>query len=136
MENHYLKQVTFPEGSTDVPTMFKAATFNLDSSPTVRFYLNDEENPENCSFKINGTAKSFITSTNDKGTYVEIPVYAYAMCETIECYYSGVYVGSYHIASYHNWARTQGNEKLITLVERFWKYCQSARDYKNNVSTE
>ncbi len=129
--SHYV-----PEGSTDVPTMFKAATFNLDSTPAIRFYLNDGENAENCSFKINGTAKSFITSTNEKGTYVEIPVYAYAMCETIECYYGGSYVGSYHIASYHNWARTQGNEKLITLVERFWKYCQSARDYRNNISTE
>ena len=129
--SHYV-----PEGSTDVPTMFKAATFNLDSTPTVCFYLNDGENAKNCSFKINGTAKSFITSTNDKGTYVEIPVYAYAMCETIECYYSGSYVGSYHIASYHNWARTQGNEKLITLVERFWKYCQSARDYKNSVAVQ
>lgn len=125
-----------PEGSTNVPTMFKSATFNLDSTPTVRFYLNDGENAENCSFKINGTTKSFITSTNDKGAYVEIPVYAYAMCETIECYYGGAYVGSYHIASYYNWAKTQNNDDLVKLVERFWKYCQSARDHKNSVAIQ
>ena len=134
--NYDATSLYVPEGSTDVPTMFKSATFNLDSTPTVRFYLNDGENAENCSFKINGTAKSFITSTNEKGTYVEIPVHAYAMCEMLECYYDGSYVGSFHIASYYDWAVKEGDAELVTLVERFWKYCQSARDYKNSVAVQ
>ena len=125
-----------PEGSSVVPSIFKAATFNLDSTPAVRFYLNDGENAENCSFKIGGATKSFITNTDSRGTFVEISVYAYAMCEAVECYYDGAYVGSYHIASYYDWAVKEGDAELISLVERFWKYCQSARDYKNSVTVQ
>ena len=124
------------EGSTNVPSIFKAATFNLDSTPAVRFYLNDGENAEKCSFKIGGASKAFITNSDSNGTFVEISVYAYAMCESIECYYDGAYVGSYHIASYYDWAVKEGDAELVTLVERFWKYCQSARDYRNSVAVQ
>ncbi len=124
------------EGSTDVPSIFKAATFNLDSTPAIRFYLNDGENVEKCSFKIGGATKSFVTNSDSNGTFVEISVYAYAMCESIECYYGGAYVGSYHIASYYDWAVKEGDAELVTLVERFWKYCQSARDYRNSVAVQ
>ena len=63
-------------------------------------------------------------------------VYAYAMCETFTYFIDGKECGSYHIAAYFEWAKTQNNEKLETLVERFWKYCQSARDFKNSVTVE
>ena len=64
-----------------------------------------------------------------------LDVYAYAMCEAIECYYNGESIGSYHIASYLEWAKKQNNVNLVTLVERFSKYCQSAREYKIMIQT-
>ena len=56
------------------------------------------------------------------------------MCETVECFFKGSSIGTYHIASYLEWAKTENNPALVTLVERFWKYTQSARDlYKETV---
>ena len=124
------------EGSTSVPTGLRSATFNLKSKPALRFYLNDGTNSSDYSFKINGVTAPFFSSSDESGAFVEIAVYAYAMCETVECYHKGAYIGSYHIASYYNWALQQGDEELVKIVERFWKYCQSARDYKNQASVQ
>ena len=124
------------EGSTNTPQGLKSATFNLTAKPAVRFYLNAGVKASDYSFKINGENKTFKTSSDEKGAYVEISVYAYEMCEAVECYYKGQSIGTYHIASYYNWALTTGDEELITVVERFWRYCQSARDYKNRASVQ
>ena len=121
------------EGSTDAPTCFKSATFAITSTPAIKFYLNGDVNPKLYSFKVGGKTARHTIGSDDDGQYVKIDVYAYAMCETIECYYGGEKVGSYHIASYHEWAKTQNDSTLLTLVERFWKYCQSARDYKESI---
>lgn len=124
-----------PEASFNEPDCFESATFNLTSTPAIRFYLKSGADENEYSFVINGDAVPFVTDSDKDGKYVEINVYAYAMCEAIECYCNGEAVGSYHIASYLAWAKKQNNPDLVTLVERFWKYAESARDYKMKITT-
>ena len=68
--------------------------------------------------------------SDDNGTYIEISVYAYLMGKTFTYTIDGNESGSYHIRSYYEFSKTLGNDKLVTLVERFAKYCESAEAYK------
>ncbi len=122
-----------PAGSTAAPNGFKSATFSLTSTPAIKFYLNDGVDENAYTFKIGGRTISYTVESDNDGRYVKLDVYAYLMCETIECYYNGESIGSYHIAGYLEWAEKQNKEALVTLVERFSKYCQSAREYKTNL---
>ena len=110
---------------------FASATFNLTSTPAIRFYLKDGASASNYSFKINGKTVPFTTGD----AYVEINVFAYSMCEAIECFENGNSVGSYHISSYLKWAENQNDESLVNLVKAFWKYAESAKAYKESVKT-
>jgi len=125
-----------PEGSTAEPEGLKAASFSLDSTPALRLYLPDGADASRYSFKVNGRLMPHIIATDATGTYAEIDLYAYAMCETVTYLVDGVEGGSYHIASYYEWAKGENNDALVSLVERFWRYAQSARDYKNSVQVE
>ena len=120
------------EGSTEAVSGFESATFTLNSTPSIRFYLTSGADESAYSFKINGSTVPFTVEADEDGKYVKLDVFAYKMCETVDCFYNGAKIGSYHIASYHEWAMGQNDTALVSLVERFWKYCQSARDYKNN----
>jgi len=101
-------------GVTDV-------TLNLDAKPTIRFYVTDTT----LEFSANGKKLNTVTGTDTKGTYVELDVYAYALCETIN--YTGG--GSYHISSFLSGA----GEAEKTLVAAFIKYTESAAAYRNSV---
>jgi len=102
-------------GVTDV-------TLNLDAKPTIRFYVTDTE----FEFSANGKKLNTVTGTDTKGTYAELDVYAYVLCETI--YFGDG--GSYHISSFVNGA--VGTE-YETLVKAFVKYVESAAAYRNSV---
>ena len=122
------------EGSAQTPAGFLGATFSLTSTPALRLYIPGGTDTSKYSFEIRKSKVNFTFGEDTDGVYAEIDVYAYAMCETVICYYDGEQTGSYHIASYYEWAAAQNDELLLNLVERFWKYCQSARDYKNSVT--
>ncbi len=121
-----------PEGSAVSVSGFKSATFSLTSTPAVKFYLESDIDESGYSFKIDGRTIPYAVESDNDGKYVKLDVYAYSMCEIIECYYNGENIGSYHIASYLEWAKAQNSDALVTLVERFAKYCLSAREYKRN----
>ena len=122
-----------PEGSTVAPEGLSYATFALDSVPALMLYLPEGADASRYSFKIGGRSVDFTPGEDSLGAYAKINFYAYAMCETVDILVDGEKIGAYHIASYYEWAKTQGNNALTTLVERFWKYCQSARDYRNSI---
>ena len=125
------------EGSTIAPTAgLSSVTFALNSTPALKFYIDGSAPAEAYEFFIDGKRIDAKVGTDGDRTYITLDVYAYAMCETVTYKINGTEEGSYHIAAYHNWAKTQSNDKLITLVERFWKYCQSARDFKNSVKVQ
>lgn len=128
------------EGSEDAVTEgLKAATFVLNATPSIRFYFADGIDASRYVFYING--KRVDTKLSDDGTYVDIDVYAYELCETVTYTVDGEIAGSYHINSYYAYVSgTDDNsyngddkEALTVLVESFWRYLQSARAYRNSI---
>jgi hypothetical protein len=57
------------------------------------------------------------------------------MCETVTYSINGVEAGSYHISSYYKFVTTdeayRNDSELISVVERFASYCESAKAYRN-----
>ena len=119
------------EGSADsVTTGLAGATLVLDATPAIRFYLAEGADASAYEFFIGESKVKTTTGTDITGAYIEIDVYAYAMCETVTYTARGEAGGSYHIASYYAYATEGGDAKLIALVDRMWKYFQAARDYR------
>ena len=110
---------------------FKSVTFVLDGTPAMRFYLADGADATKYAFFIDG--KRVNTEISEDGKYIDIDVYAYALCETVTYTVDGAEGGSFHINAYYEWSKTQNNENLTSLVARFWKYLQSARAYRDFV---
>ena len=103
-------------GVTDV-------TLNLDAKPTIRFYVTDTS----IEFFANGKKLNTVTGTDaTNGAYVELDVYAYALCETIT-YGDG---GSYHISDFVSGSVGTSHE---SLVKAFVKYVESAAAYRESV---
>ncbi len=123
------------EGSAEsVTTGFKGATLVLDATPAIRFYLEDGADASAYAFYIGGSKVNTVTGTDTNGRYIEIDVYAYAMCETVTYTTNGSEGGSYHIASYYAYAAAGTDASLTALVDRMWAYFQSARDYRKSVT--
>ena len=121
------------DGAITVTSGFRSATFVLESTPIVRFYLNEGTDADGYSFKIGGITIPHTAGANSFGSYVQIEAYAYEICEKIDCYYNGASIGSYNVSSYLTWAGSQNDATLVSLVERFLKYTQSCRDYRNSL---
>ena len=109
-------------GTTTTVSPVKSVTLNLDAKPTIRFYVTDTT----VEFFANGKKLNTVTGTDATyGAYVELDVYAYALCETIT--YGD---GSYHISSFVTGSVGTSHE---ALVKAFVKYVESAADYRNSV---
>ena len=122
------------EGSSEAPTEgLEYATFVLDATPTIRFYLAAGADASEYGFYSDGISLKALYGENAIGVYVDIDVYAYAMCETVTYTIDGVESGSFHLRNYYEWTLGEGDDALTTLVARFWKYAQSARAYRNSV---
>ena len=125
------------EGSSEANvTGLKSATFVLNATPSVRFYLPDGADASLYEFFIGGNRVN--TKVSENGDYIDIEVYAYALCETVTYTIGGVQSGSYHINAYRTYVSgseyTDSNKaELVALTESFWLYCQSARAYRNSV---
>ena len=131
-ENYDANNAPVIEGSTvaNAPD-FKSVTFVLDGTPAMRFYLTDGADATKYAFYIGSTRVK--TEVSEDGKYIDIDVYAYALCETVTYTVDGAEGGSFHINAYYEWSKTQNNENLTNLVARFWKYLQSARAYRDSV---
>ena len=131
-EDYDANNAPMVEGSATASTTgLKSATFVLDGTPAMRFYLADGADATRYEFFINGTRVK--TEISADGKYIDIDVYAYALCETVTYTIDGVESGSFHINAYYEWSKTQNNDDLTNLVARFWKYLQSARAYRDSV---
>ena len=126
------------EGSaTAEASGMKSVTFVLDGTPAMRFYLADGADASKYAFFIGGTRVK--TETSADGKYIDIDVYAYALCETVTYTIDGAESGSFHINAYYTYVSGDsytGADKaeLVTLTECFWRYLQSAREYRNSVT--
>ena len=123
-------------GSADKPTTgLSSVTYILDATPAIRFHITGEA--DLYAFYVDGVKLKTVMGTDEKGTYLEMDVYAYAMGQTITYTIDGVESGSYHINCYYTFVTTddeyKDNAELINLVARFAKYCESAAAYRKSV---
>ena len=112
-------------GTTATVTPVTAVTLNLDSKPSIRFYVTDTA----VEFYANGKKLNTVSGSDANGAYVELDVYAYALCETIT-YGDG---GSYHVSSFITGAAGTDYEEL---VKAFVKYTESAAAYRSSVAAD
>ena len=134
-ENYDVNNEPVLNGSADDPTVgLTGVTFVLNSTPAIRFYIAADADPDNYRFYADGKYLPATAGNDVNGTYVEISVYAYLMGKTVTYTVNGVESGSYHIRSYYEFAKTQDDAKLVTLVERFARYCESAENYRISVT--
>ena len=127
-------QAPVMNGSAEKPTLgISAVTYNLTAQPALRFYLADGFTAADFTFSVKGNTVAATEGSDKNGNYVEVKLYAYELAETVDYTVNGE-SDSCHIKSYYEWAKDQNNEKLVTLVERFAKYCESAAAYRKSVT--
>lgn len=74
-------------------------------------------------------------SKEDGTVYIKVSTYAYGMCENIAYSIEGTDIGGeFNIKAYYEFAKTQNKENLVSIVERLWKYSESAKAYKAEVT--
>jgi len=133
-ENYDESSAPVMNGSADKPTLgIKSVTYNHTAKPALRVYLADGFTASDFAFSINGSAVSAEEGIDENGKYVEVKLYAYEMAETVDYTVNGE-SDSCHIRCYYEWAKTQNNDNLVKLVERFARYCESAADYRDKVN--
>lgn len=132
-ENYDASNAPAFNGSSTAPkTGLESVTLVLGATPATRFYVSGEA--ASYDFYLGNMKLDTLAGTDSNGSYIDIDSYAYAMCGTITYYIDGVLSGSYHVNSYYEFAKTQNNPGLVTLVERFAKYCESAEAYRAEVT--
>ncbi len=101
--------------------------------------LDGEGNPvyalENYQFALDGEYKlNAEIKTDENGKqYFSVSTYAYAMGGTVEYLVKGTDIhGYYNISAYLEYANTTGNAKLVAMVERLYKYAESAKAYRES----
>ena len=132
----YSAKPTVEGSTTAVAVGLKSATFVLDGTPSMRFYLADGVDASKYEFFIG--SKRVNAEVSKDGKYVDIDVYAYALCESVTYTIDGEVAGSFHINAYYTYVSGSsytGADKaeLVKLTEAFWRYLQSARDFRNSV---
>ena len=120
-------------GSNNAPTLgVKGVSYTLTSAPSIRFTLADGAAASDFKFYVDGKEIDAESYSIGGENYVEIVLYAYQTAKTLE-YTVGGESDSFNIRCYYEWTKTQNNEALVTLVERFVKYCESAEIYRDSV---
>lgn len=109
-------------GVTKLVEGVESVTLNLDSKPTIRFYVTDNT----IKFYINGKKLNTVSGEDSGKAYIELDVYAYALANTIT-FGNG---GSYHISSYAAGAKGTAHEELTNA---FVKYVESSNAYRNSI---
>ena len=126
----YKGTLTNNKPDTNIGTGFEAATFVLESTPAVRFYLHGNADKDAYKFYVNGSLVAASEGVDNRGAYLEVSLYAYKMYEAISYTVNGVFGGSYHVLDYYEFALLEEDEALIAVVEAFRIYTESARAYK------
>jgi hypothetical protein len=141
----YTKTFEKVSAATDTGASLKAATFILEATPKIRFYIAKGCVKNGFVFTAGGKAIpdadisfSVATYQNEQYDVVDISLYAYRMISEISYTY-GSESGSYHINSYYDFVvgdSYTGSDKadLTKLVECFYNYCKSAEAYRASVT--
>lgn len=116
---------------------FDSATFRLDAKPSFVFYPETDAegklvyDVEAYRFTQNGKPLVALKTTVDGRACIVITTYAYAIDDNISYSIDGTEIsGEFNIKAYYEFAKTQNNDALVNIVERLWRYSESAEAYK------
>ena len=123
---------------SQVTSGLAASTLLIDTAPAFAFLpeTDSEGNllyaPEKYHFYVDGKACAYKMVTLEDGNVAFIlDMYAYMMTSEVTWTVDGTDLsGSYHLYFYYEFAKKSGDEKLVSIVERLWKYAESARLYR------
>ena len=109
-----------------------SACLELGASPAFRFYLDGSYDASKYKFRVAETTPNCeVLADTDGRTYIRVSVYAYAMTNTVSYTIEGTDIsGAFNLKAYYDFALEENDAKLISLVERLWKYSESARNYR------
>lgn len=113
----------------------ESASIALGDAPAYVFCVKAGLNAADFRFSAAGrTLKSVVFTDKEGKEYIVVSMYAFLMAESIEYTVVGTDIdGAYSIKNYYEFAKTQNDNELTTLVERLWKYAESAKAYKAEV---
>ncbi len=118
-----------------------SASLFLGAKPAFIFYpeLDGEGNPvyslDRYQFALDGQYKLNAEIREDESgrKYFYISTYAYAMVGTVEYLVKDTDIhGYYNLKAYYDFALGYDDAKLTALVERLWKYAESAKAYRES----
>ena len=116
---------------------FDSATFRLDAKPSFVFFPETDEDGDLVydlsayRFTQNGKALAVENTTADGRACIVIATYAYEIADNISYSIDGTEIsGEFNIKAYYEFAKTQNDDTLVSIVERLWKYSESAKAYK------
>ncbi len=138
----YNNEFSGVSGTTTSFTVPDGATLVLRSTPAIRFYFTNEADRDAYSYKVGGSPVTFTKGSevisDSTFYYADISLYAYRMIDTVDVYNGSTKVGSFNVGAYYEYV--SGNSytgadktKLVDLVEKFYTYCKSADEYRNEV---
>ena len=118
-----------------------AATLLIETAPAFAFLPKTNADgtllyaPQAYHFYVDGKACAHRVVTLEDGNVAFIlDTYAYMMTSTVTWTVDGEdAVGSYHIFFYYEFAQKSGDAKLISIVERLYRYAQSAKLYREEI---
>ncbi|MBQ2738493.1 MAG: hypothetical protein IJF38_07360 [Clostridia bacterium] len=102
-----------------------AVKLTLNSVPNIRFYTSDKT----LKLYIGNKALATQWCKDSRGTYLFMMLSPADMSREITVKRGSQTVGGFGLGSYLAFAKTQSSPTLVTLTERFAKYCQSAAAY-------
>lgn len=114
---------------------FDGAHLRLDAVPSFVFYPETNESgnllysADSYKFFVGETQLESEVFTNEDGvTYIVVKLYAYAIADTISYTIEGTDIsGSYNLKSYYEVAVSSGDEELVYVITRLFKYAESAK---------
>ncbi|MBQ8381150.1 MAG: prolyl oligopeptidase family serine peptidase, partial [Clostridia bacterium] len=127
---------SFESAPADDPEGLIGATFVLGDNPSIRFYIPSVAEAESYSFYIGDKKLSVSVGKDTVGKYINIPLGIAELSLPIICKRGESELGSYHIKSYCEWAKSINNSALERLVLRLSRYAESAKRYQTRVTVE
>ncbi len=107
-----------------------SAAMELGDAPAFIFYIGEGYTAEQYKILVDDRIPECEVITEGDRTYIKVTMYAYAMAETVTYSIEGTDIsGEYNIRAYYDYSVDYGDSGLVTLIERLWKYSESAKAY-------
>ena len=118
------------EALTDTAGL-SSAQLMLGDAPAFVFCTDGNYSYELYSFTVGGAPVEAEAVAKDGKVYLYVKLHAYRMTDTVRYEIEGTDIaGEYNFKAYYEFAKGENDDALVSLVERLWKYAESAKAYK------